>query len=88
MSNHKVTMGEVRVLLALSHGAHKGLDIQKHIREMADVTGPVSLGGVFTELSGLEKKKWVRSELERGTGRRNYSLTDEGGNVLSLTQTQ
>src|SRR3954471_12117069 len=86
---NKLNLGEFRILLAIYQGAKYGLEVRDRVSEMIRKQRPVSLGGVYTVLHSLEKKKWVRGQwaddeqARLGARRRNYSLTSAGRQMLA-----
>jgi DNA-binding PadR family transcriptional regulator len=87
---NKLNVGEFKVLVAMEQGAKYGLEIQRRVSELSGVE--VSLGGVYTTLHRLEKKRLVvggwadDEEARRGARRRNYRLTVEGKRALKRTR--
>jgi len=79
-------INEARILSALLFGEKYGLEI---IETLKKETGKgISLGGLYTTMHRLEKKKfvtsrWGESTAERGGNRRKYyKLTGTGERVL------
>ena len=81
-----VGFNELKVLQVLLYGEVYGLEIIEKLKTKQDVK--ISLGGLYTTLHRLEKKKLVKSRWGEATSetggnrRKYYNLTAKGENVV------
>lgn len=89
MSTARITVAEATILAALSTDDLYGLAIVEEIKNRG---GSISLGGLYTLLHRLEKKKlvegrWGRDdETREGARRRYYRITATGSRALTDLQ--
>jgi len=87
-----LSRSELLILTALSGREHYGLEIAESVRQLTDGKQTISLGGLYTILSRMERKGLVRgrwgdtAEGRHGARRRYYELSGLGARALSDTR--